>query len=90
MYKIFNKTYNQVLDGDFNKVAADLIGELEAIMGYDEHSKEVSNQITKNTLLSIKNEEEVHVGELLGLLYHLDPSFKQQVEKGLTEFNESK
>ena len=85
---MFYKSFKLNTSDDFNKVALDLVGELEAIIQYDEHAKQAGTQTAKNTWLSIKSEEEIHVGELLSLLYMLDPSFKEQVEKGIKEFNE--
>ena len=40
------------------------------------------------TWASIKNEELVHIGELLALLNYLDPEQKQFVQKGISEFYE--
>lgn len=89
MYKIFNnQSYNYNLNNDFNKVANDIMGEFSAIIQYGEHADETNNMITKNTWDSIKHEEMVHIGELLSLLYKIDPMFKTQVEKGMTEFQE--
>lgn len=89
MYKIFNnQNYNLTLNNDFNKVASDIIGEFDAIIQYGEHADSTNNPMTKNTWLSIKHEEMVHVGELLSLMYKLDPTFKTQVEKGMKEFTE--
>lgn len=66
----------------------DLIGELEAIIQYDEHLHRTNIEIAKATWENIRNEELTHVGELLGLLNYLAPYQKQYVEQGLTEFNE--
>lgn len=33
-------------------------------------------------------EEQVHVGELMALLFKLDPGFKERFDKGVKEFNE--
>ncbi len=85
---MFYKSFKLNTTDDFNKAALDLVGELEAIIQYDEHAKGATSQTAKNTWLSIKSEEEIHVGELLSLLFMLDPSFKSQVEKGMKEFNE--
>lgn len=90
MYKIFsNQNYNLTLNNDFNKVANDIMGEFGAIIQYGEHADSTNNPTTKNTWLSIKHEEMVHVGELLALMYELDPTFKTQVEKGIKEFTDN-
>lgn len=88
MQKMFYKSFKLNTSDDFNKAALDLTGELEAIIQYDEHARDATSQTAKNTWLSIKHEEEVHVGELLSLLFMLDPGFKSQVEKGMKEFEE--
>lgn len=66
----------------------DLIGELQAIIEYDDHLHKTTNELAKATWENIRNEEMVHVGELLGLLNYLAPYQKPFVEKGLNEFNE--
>lgn len=66
----------------------DLIGELDAIIQYDNHLHSTNNELAKTTWENIRNEEMVHVGELLGLLYYLAPYQKQYVERGLKEFQE--
>lgn len=74
---------------DALKVMADIIGEFDAIIQYEQHIMSTTNQTMKNTLTDIKMEEQVHVGQLLGLLFYLDPSFEKQVMQGLKEFKES-
>lgn len=66
----------------------DLIGELDAIVQYDNHLHATDNKIAKATWENIRDEELTHVGELLGLLFYLAPYQKAFVEKGLQEFND--
>ena len=66
----------------------DLIDEIEAVIQYDYHAYSTQDNLARQTWLSIKNEELVHVGELLALINYLDPTQKQFVEKGIQEFNE--
>lgn len=66
----------------------DLIGEIDAIIQYDDHLHKTDNEVAKATWENIRDEEMVHVGELLGLLFYLAPYQKAFVEKGLNEFNE--
>lgn len=66
----------------------DLVGEIDAIIQYDGHLHSTDNAIAKQTWENIRDEELVHVGELLGLLYWLAPYQKEFVERGLNEFNE--
>lgn len=65
----------------------DLIGEWEAIIQYDEHFRNTNVSAAKSTWENIRNEELVHVGELLGLLFYLAPYQKQYIEEGFEEFN---
>lgn len=66
----------------------DLVGELDAIIQYDYHAHTTNNKIARETWENIRDEEIVHVGELLGLLYYLAPYQKQFVEQGLKEFED--
>ncbi len=66
----------------------DLVGELQAIIEYDDHLHRTNNEIAKATWENIRNEEITHVGELLGLLYYLAPYQKAFVEQGLNEFSD--
>ena len=70
------------------KARKDLIGEIEAVIQYDEHAMSTANIIEKQTWLNIRNEELVHIGELLAILNFLNPEQKKFVEKGIEEFNE--
>ncbi len=82
---------NQSGQGDFETLQnarKDLIGELEAIIQYDDHLKRTNIEVAGKTWENIRNEELIHVGELLGLLYYLAPYQKQYVMQGLDEFNE--
>lgn len=66
----------------------DLVGELDAIIQYDEHLHKTDNVLAKETWTNIRDEELVHVGELLGLLCCLAPYQKEFIQKGLNEFAE--
>ena len=70
------------------KARQDLMGEIQAVIQYDTHFYSTNDKLAKETWLNIRNEELVHVGELLGLLNYLDPSQKQYVQKGFAEFME--
>ena len=77
------------LDFDvLQKARKDLVGEIEAIIEYDNHIHETSNKLAKETWQHIKEEELHHVGELLGLLKYLDVSQVEPVLRGLQEFDE--
>lgn len=64
----------------------DIIGELDAIIQYETHINSSVDPVYRNTLQDIVNEEKVHVGQLFGLLFMLDPASKEFFEKGLNEF----
>lgn len=64
----------------------DIIGELEAIIQYENHLEQTSDMSAKNTIRDILKEEKLHVGQLFGLLFQLDPESKPQFENGLKEF----
>lgn len=64
----------------------DLVGEIDAIIQYDNHLHSTNIEIAKSTWKNIRDEELTHVGELLGLLFYLAPYQKDLVEKGLQEF----
>ena len=68
------------------KARQDLMGEIQAVIEYDAHIHSTSDKIAKQVWQSIKNEELVHVGELLGLLNYLDSEQLEYVKKGFTEF----
>ena len=64
----------------------DIIGELDAIIQYETHINSSVDPVYRSTLQDIVNEEKVHVGQLFGLLFMLDPASKEYFEKGLNEF----
>lgn len=80
---------NNVVDFEaLQNARRDLIGELDAIIQYDDHLHKTNVEIAKETWVNIRNEELTHVGELLGLLCYLAPYQKQFIEQGLKEFDE--
>ena len=70
-------------------VRADIIGELDAIIQYENHLDVTENAAAKQTIADIINEEKMHVGQLFGLLFQLDPASKKQFELGYQEFVKS-
>ncbi|MDE6474143.1 MAG: hypothetical protein K2L70_03505 [Clostridia bacterium] len=66
----------------------DLVGELDAIIQYDDHLHRTDNELARTTWENIRNEELTHVGELLGLINYLAPYQKPFIEQGLKEFND--
>lgn len=66
----------------------DLVGELEAIVQYENHLSETNDESARKAITDIVKEEKLHVGQLMGLIFKLDPESKEQFYKGLEEFNE--
>lgn len=79
-----NKTINHNIT--VQNARADIIGELDAIIQYENHLDITENPIAKKVIQHIVEEEKMHVGELFGLLFKLDPSTKTQFERGYQEF----
>ena len=80
---------NNVIDFDaLQNARKDLIGELDAVIQYDDHIHKTNIEAAKATWVDIRNEELVHVGELLGLILYLAPYQRKFVEDGLKEFDE--
>lgn len=52
----------------------DVAGELEAIFLYDAHYHATDDPVAKTILADIRDEEKAHVGELMTLMRHLDPT----------------
>lgn len=82
---------NNLNDNDFRTIQnarEDLIGEIDAIMQYSNHLRQTSSLSAQITTRSIMEEEQVHVGELMALLFKLDPGFKDRFDRGVKEFND--
>ncbi len=69
-------------------VRQDIIGELEAINQYNQHISQFDNAMAKGVWQSIKNEERVHVGELMALLQQLCPDEAKKLQDGYQEVEE--
>lgn len=69
-------------------VRQDIIGELDAINQYNDHIQRTENPLARSVWQSIKDEERVHVGELLALLNALDPSELKKLKAGQEEVEE--
>ena len=60
----------------------DLVGEIEAIIGYEAHAMATTDERVKKVLYHIADEEREHVGELQQLIFMLSPNEQEFVEKG--------
>lgn len=66
----------------------DIAGELEAIFLYDAHYLATDDPFAKAVLADIRDEEKVHVGELITLMRHLDPKEAEFFLEGEGEVHE--
>ncbi|WP_018963767.1 ferritin family protein [Coprothermobacter platensis] len=62
--------------------------EYEAIQLYTQLAESTDNELAKDVLVDIANEERVHAGEFLRLLYELAPDEKDFYEDGKSEVEE--
>ncbi|HEX9913769.1 MAG TPA: ferritin family protein [Candidatus Bathyarchaeia archaeon] len=62
--------------------------EYEAIQLYMQLAESTDNELVKEALMGIADEERVHAGEFLRLLYELAPDEKESYEKGFREVEE--
>ena len=69
-------------------VRLDIAGELEAIFLYDAHVQATDIELAKTVIGDIRDEEKAHVGELLTLLYALDPKEAEHFASGQAEVQE--
>lgn len=69
-------------------IRADIVGELEAIFLYDAHVQATDDPLAKKVLADIRDEEKAHVGELMTLLRHLDPTEAEHFAEGEAEVKE--
>jgi rubrerythrin len=69
-------------------IRLDIAGELEAIYLYDAHVQATDNPIAKKVIADIRDEEKVHIGELMTLLRTLDPKEAEQFLAGEAEVKE--
>lgn len=66
----------------------DVAGEMEAIFLYDAHVQATENEAARKVLADIRDEEREHVGELITLMRHLDPTETQTFFEGKEEVQE--
>ncbi|MCI2111349.1 MAG: demethoxyubiquinone hydroxylase family protein [Bacilli bacterium] len=66
----------------------DIAGELEAIYLYDAHFQATDDPRAKAVLADIRDEEKIHMGELITLMRSIDPKEAEQFLKGKKEVEE--
>ena len=69
-------------------IRLDIAGELEAIFLYDSHVQATDIDLAKKVIADIRDEEKAHVGELMTLLYALDPKEAEFFASGKAEVQE--
>ena len=66
----------------------DIAGELEAVFLYEAHYLATDDPMAKEVLADIRDEEKVHIGELITLMRHLDSKETEFFLEGEEEVNE--
>ncbi|MDD3831261.1 MAG: ferritin-like domain-containing protein [Clostridia bacterium] len=69
-------------------IRKDIVGELEAINQYDLHYNMTQDPVPKAIWAQIRDEEKVHVGELMVLLTYVEPSDYKFFAEGEKEAKE--
>ena len=82
--------YNQSGGNTENEIMVlqDLAGEIEAIIQYSQHINATNSTAVKTVLTGIRDEEKVHMGELITLLIYLNPTWATFLDKGEEEVKE--
>ena len=88
MIHLYNNNTNYNHFDILQEARQDLMGEIEAVMQYDNHIRNTQNMVAKNTWTDIRDEELVHLGQLFAMVLYLDPSQKALIEKGMKEFDD--
>ncbi|MFZ7102692.1 MAG: ferritin family protein [Peptococcaceae bacterium] len=65
-----------------------IAAEYEAIQLYMQLAESIDDELSKEVLIDIADEERVHAGEFLRLLYHLDPKEPELYKEGAEEVEE--
>lgn len=69
-------------------IRLNIAAELEAIFIYDAHVQATDDEFAIRVLSDIRDEEKAHVGELMTLLRHLDPTEAEFFLEGEEEVRE--
>lgn len=78
---------NETMNNDILLILDDLMGELDAIYDYTQHLNKTNDERLIKNLVLIRKKEEVIFGNLLANLFSIYPSFKNNLEEGIREFN---
>ena len=66
-------------------VRIDIAAELEAMFLYDSHANATDDPIARDILMDIRDEEKLHLGQLIKLLEYLDPEGANHFMEGYNE-----
>lgn len=66
-------------------IRIDIAAELEAMFLYDSHANATDDPIAQEILRDIRDEEKLHLGQLIKLLEHLDPDGTTHFMEGYNE-----
>lgn len=90
--RFFNVMQNNMGDTTFQTLQnarLDVIGELEAIIQYENHLRQTDKLSAQRTIEDITDEEKLHVGQLFGVIFKLDPKSKELFDRGMQEYNDT-
>ena len=65
-----------------------IAAEIEAIQIYDQLAKASDNPLFKKVMLDIADEEKVHIGEFMKVLFKLDKEEQRKYKEGFDEVEE--
>jgi rubrerythrin len=65
-----------------------IAAEYEAVQLYQQTAESTDDELAKNVLIDIANEEKEHAGEFLRLLHELDPEEEKFYQEGSEEVEE--
>lgn len=86
----FSGNVNKIMSDDelIQAIRIDIAAEIEATYLYDAHIQSTDNELAKKVLSDIRDEEKIHIGELMTLLKRLDPKMAEQLISGESEVKE--
>lgn len=71
-----------------NAIRKDIIGEIDAVIQYGNHYNATDDPLARAVWKDIRDEERVHVGELMTLLAYFEPGELEFLAQGESEVKE--
>lgn len=90
MKEFFDSSSAREIDDDKEMLKASISAELDASSLYREYARKTNNEEIKKVMLSVADEEDVHVGEFLLVLKKIDPEYVINLMKGEKEVDSEK